>query len=272
MEPISVVREAVARVESGERVALCHVVETSGSVPCRSGWKKLVGTSGSTFGNLGGGAFEARVMADAGALLRGEQLWLRERYYCTEETNKGSATGMACGGYADVWIEIMSAAPVLLVCGGGAVGQALATNAAVCGFDSWVVDDRPEFADSALHPLATVLLVKSDYSDLELQRFGQRDLFICVVSRGWDTDAAALHTILMQDCPNIEYLGLMGSKRKIAKVRSQLVDQGVGWGTVHAPIGLAIGAQTPAEIAVSILAEMIQVRHRSAAEPVASLS
>lgn len=262
-DPLKVLDEALKRLPTSGAVAVCHVLEVSGSTPCKPGWKKMLTADGEAFGNLGGGSFEAQVLADARALLDGPRTAKRERYYFTERASRGEATGMSCGGFAEVWIEIMTTRPVMIVCGGGPVGQALAANAAMCDFDVVVADDRDEFADPGLHPAASIRKVTTDHSDLDLSEFAGRDLYVCVVSRSWETDSAALERVLSVDLPRLRYLGLMGSRRKIDKVRAHLSDGLVErWDRVRAPIGTDIGAETPAEIAVSVLAEAIAVRRQ----------
>lgn len=262
-DPLAVLGEALERLPRAGAVAVCHVLEVRGSTPCKPGWKKLITADGEAFGNLGGGSFEAQVLGDARALLDGSRRGRCERYYFTERASRGEATGMSCGGFAEVWIEIMTTKPVMIVCGGGPVGEALAANAAVCDFDVVVVDDRQEFADSGLHPAASTRRVATDYSDLALDEYAGRDLYVCVVSRSWKTDSAALARVLAERPPRLRYLGLMGSRRKIDKVRSKLPGHlAEDWDRVEAPIGFDIDAETPAEIAVSILAQVIAVRRQ----------
>jgi xanthine dehydrogenase accessory factor len=173
---------------------------------------------------------------------------------------------MVCGGLAEVFLEVMAAPPVLVVCGGGPVGQALARAGALAGFELAVVDDRAEFRDAALFPAGTRLLaVGREYGEPFLAELRHRDLHVAVVSRCWETDAAALAAVLRQAPPRLRYLGLMGSRRKIARVRGEVA----GWGLagalegarLHAPIGLPIGGDSPGEIAISILAEVIAERY-----------
>jgi xanthine dehydrogenase accessory factor len=138
-----VLAEADRTVRTQGRVALCQLIRTEGSTPGRAGWKLLVRPDGSSHGNLGGGAFEAMVKRDAGQKLD-ESYPASEvkRYYLTETARRGEATGMVCGGLAEVFLEVLMAKPLLLICGGGPVGQALAGNAALCDFDVTVIDDR----------------------------------------------------------------------------------------------------------------------------------
>ena len=262
-DPARVLSAALDLLARAGAVAVCHVTEVSGSTPCRRGWKKLVTSDGNSFGNLGGGAFEAKVVTDAGKLLASGGTGRYQRYYFTEDAIRGEPTGMSCGGVAEVWIEIMHSNPVLIVCGGGPVGEALAANAAVCDFDVVVVDDREEFVDANLHSSAQTRRVEPGYSDLPLSEYGERELYVCVVSRAWETDLAALNAVLSEPPLRLRYIGLMGSRRKIEKVRASMTSPASdNWEQVEAPIGLDIGAETPAEIAVSILARLIAVRRQ----------
>src|SRR3954467_3837975 len=153
--PPEVLAETERSLQTYARVVLCQIVRAEGSTPGKIGWKLLVRPDGTFVGNLGGGAFEALVKTDAlaklnsGAGVDGSEV---KRYYLTEEATKGEPTGMVCGGMAEVFLEVMAAAPVLAICGGGPVGQALARAALLAGFEVLVVDDRPEFRNPELFP------------------------------------------------------------------------------------------------------------------------
>ncbi|MES1243348.1 MAG: XdhC/CoxI family protein [Acidobacteriota bacterium] len=247
-------------------MALCQIVRTEGSTPGKPGWKLLARPDGSTFGNLGGGAFEAMVCADARARLANGHRTRAEvkRYYFTEDAVKGEPTGMVCGGMAEVFLEVLEAPPVLVVCGGGPVGQALARAGALAGFDCLVTDDRPEFRQPDLFPEGSRMAeVGRDYAEPFLDSVRRRDLYVAVVTRCWETDTAALAGILRQDPPGLRYLGLMGSRRKVARVREEVEALGFDLAErdLKAPIGLPIGGDTPGEIAISILAEAIRTRY-----------
>lgn len=268
-----VLAEAERSLREQGRVALCQIVRAEGSTPGKVGWKLLVRLDGSALGNLGGGAFEALVKADALAKLRQEKPEPEvKRYYFTEEAVRGEPTGMVCGGLAEVLLEALVAAPLLVVCGGGPVGQAVARHAALCGFDTLVAEDREEFRRRELFPGGTLLApVGRDYPEDFLAPHAERELYAAVVTRCWETDVAALGAILRQAPPRLRYLGLLGSKRKIERVRQVLAERGQSlgpWanGRLRAPIGLPIGGDSPAEIAISILAEVIQTRHRETDE------
>lgn len=244
--------------------ALCQIVRIEGSTPGKVGWKMLVPPDGAATGNLGGGAFEALVEADARQLLewRSKEPQVK-RYYLTETAVRGEPTGMVCGGLIEVLIEVLMQKPVLVICGGGPVGQALARAASLCGFDLLVAEDREGYRRADLFPPATAFApVDRDYADAFLEPYLQREILAAVVTRCWETDLAAMTSILRQAPPHLGYLGLMGSERKIERVRERLSKRGLdtSGSPFHAPIGLQLGGDQPAEIAVAVLAEIIQVR------------
>ncbi len=269
----AVLKEAESSVRRHGRAALCQVVRTEGSSPGKPGWKLVVRADGTAFGNLGGGAFEALVKDDARAKLAepAPQSEIK-RYYLTETAVRGEATGMVCGGLVDVFLEVLLTQPLLAICGGGPVGQALAHNAVLCDFDVVIADDREQFRSPDLFPAGAVIVsIDRDHGEPFLEGFAGRDLYVAVVSRCWETDLAALASILRQRPKNLVYLGLMGSRRKVERVRKGLLDFGLDPDEYdfRAPIGLSIGADKPGELAVSILAEMIRVGRvpeKSAAE------
>ena len=188
----------------------------------------------------------------------------------TEEAAKGQATGMVCGGLAEVYLEVIEAPPVVLVYGGGPVGQALARGAELSGFDLVVLDDRPAFRRPELFPGAPSCPRSTGTSAPNgggdpIESVAGRALFAAVVTRCWETDVAALATLLAAPRERLVYLGLMGSHRKIDRVKDELAALGLSLDGLHlhAPIGLDLGGDSPGEIAIAILAQMIQARHGS---------
>ncbi len=267
--PPEVLEEAQNSVQRQGRAALCQVVRTEGSSPGKPGWKLLVRTDGSVYGNLGGGAFEALVKDDARKKLAESNPSSEvKRYYLTETAARGEVTGMMCGGLVEVFLEVLVTKPLLVICGGGPVGQALAQNAVLCDFDVLVVDDREEFRDPDLFPAGSrIVSIDREHSQAFLEDVAGRDLYVAVVSRCWETDLAAMASVLRQRLGSLIYLWLMGSKRKIERVRKELLasDLDPDEHEFHAPIGLSIGADQPGELAVSILADMISVGRGAAA-------
>lgn len=264
--PSEVLAAARRTVEETGRAALAQIVRTEGSTPGKVGWKMLVTPDGRLVGNLGGGAFEAMVVADARARLdeRRPESGTR-RYYLTETAVKGAPTGMVCGGMAEVFLEVMEAPPMLVVCGGGPVGQAVAKAGELAGFDLAVLDDREEFRRPELFPSMTrTIAVDRDYRGDVLACLAGRELHVAIVTRCWETDTAALAAVLRSAPGRLAYLGLMGSRRKIERVRREVGARGHDLDAVElsAPIGLPLGGDSPGEIAISILAEILDRRHR----------
>ena len=266
---LEVLAEAERATREQGRVVLCQVVRADGSTPGKVGWKLVVRADGDAFGNLGGGAFEAMVAADARELVAGSAGGsVLKRDYLTEKAVQGEPTGMVCGGMMEVLLEVLSAPPLMVVCGGGPVGQAVARAASLAGFDCVVAEDRAAYREPRLFPAgARPVSVSRDYAEDFLAPWSGRELYVAIVSRCWETDAAALAAVLRQAPAHLRYLGLMGSRRKVARVRREVEARGLSLEGIElrAPIGLPIGGDTPGEIAISIVAEMIQVRAAAAA-------
>lgn len=162
--------------------------------------------------------------------------------------------------YRDGWLSVPAVrAGRTYLFGGGHVSRALVPVLASVGFRVTVFDDRPEFADPALFPAAERVLC-GDFTRLTDQVRVTADDFVAVMTRGHQADYEVLTQVLRSGA---KYLGCIGSKRKLALCRDRLLKDGfteAEYGRLHAPIGLAIGARTPEEIAVSVAAEMIAVR------------
>lgn len=243
-------------LERHGRVAMATVVAAKGSTPRDATARMLVLPDGSTHGTIGGGRFESLVIADARKLLESHGLPFTRRYdFVPEGPN---AFGAVCGGTATVLLEVVERAPRLLVVGAGHCGRALARMAAFAGWEIAVADERPEQLDPAAFPEgATLVLVKEDYSDLPLP--APRDS-VALVSRGHVTDGRAFRRL--RGVP-VAYLGMMGSHAKIRTLFDEL--RAEGWAEdelarARSPIGLDIGAESPEEIAIAIVAELVQAQ------------
>jgi xanthine dehydrogenase accessory factor len=265
--------ELASELAAHGRVALATVVETRGSGPSRVGRRFLVREDGTFAGTIGGGPFEALVIADAAALFRddGSGRFLKWYDFFEREISAGEPremTNMICGGSARVFVELLRAAPALLVFGGGHVGLALARLAIPLGYDVTIADDREEYASAQrFPPEVRAIRTGRDYALSGEAIPRGRELYVAIVSRCWETDLAALRPWVAADAPSARYVGLIGSARKIRGVFAKLREEAVPeerLGKVRAPIGLEIGAVTPEEIAVSILAEITAVRREAA--------
>jgi xanthine dehydrogenase accessory factor len=163
----------------------------------------------------------------------------------------------------EVLVEPVIPKPLLIIAGGGHVGQALALQAGLVGFDITVVDDRPEFTDPALFPQGTTTY-DGDIPKIIAAQPIAGDAYIVIVTRGHKLDAESLEACIHTPAA---YVGMIGSKRKVALIRKNFIESGIAteeeFDRVHAPIGLDIGAVTVPEIAASITAQLISVRRKS---------
>ena len=253
---------ALATSRAGTPCALCTVIRSSGSVPRRPGSKMLVGADGAILaGTIGGGAMESRAAELAReAVADGEA---RTGSFRLSDPEQGDAG--VCGGTVDVFVEPMAAPPTVLVVGAGHVGRALVRMAAFAGFRSILSDDRVELCAPAMAPGADVYLPGPLLDQLQKLTLSPR-VFVALVTRGYAIDVEALPTLLRSP---VAYIGVIGSRRRWATAVSALREAGVSGSElarVRAPIGLEIQAETPEEIAVSIMADIIAMR-RGAAIP-----
>ena len=231
------------------------VIRAQGSTPQRAGAKMLVFADGRTVGTIGGGCYENEAIGKARlAIADGKTSLLHF------ELNDDFAqeNGLICGGRMDVHVDPLSPDPRLYIVGAGHVGYHLARIAGDAGFRLHVIDDREKFANAERFPGAEVVV------DSIPEWLDRADIpsgaFVVVVTRGHQHDLDALRALATR---NIRYLGLIGSRAKVARIYAALLHEGFpaeSLERVYAPIGFEIGAVTPAEIAVSILAELIAVR------------
>src|SRR5262249_8928017 len=169
-------------------------------------------------------------------------------------------TGLICGGQMDVYIEPIEPAPELFVVGAGHVGFHLATLAQEVGFRVHVIDDREKVANRERFPKATAVIAEDIPAWLARTPLSPHS-YVVIVTRGHTNDLEALRALAPRE---LRYLGLIGSRAKVARLYDALLADGMPGdrlASVHAPIGLDIGAVTPQEVAISILAELIAVKH-----------
>lgn len=237
----------------GRTLVLATVVETTGSTPREAGARMLVLDDGSLFGTVGGGAIEKTVVDEARTLLTtgGHKL--------IRQTLKDM--GMYCGGGMTVYLETLNPPSRLCIFGGGHIGRDLANISKSIGFHVTVIDNREEVANPDHHPDADVIICKDYTAALEGLNFSE-NTYIVILTHKHVHDYEVLEYCIEK--PH-RYLGMIGSKRKVATCLAQLREKGITEdviNTIHSPIGLKIGGNTPAEIAVSIAAELISVRSR----------
>jgi len=234
------------------------VIESDGSTPAKSGMKLAVSLEETPFGNLGGGEMEHRVID----IIRAEKPSGSKVYSFALAADGSKAdiqTSMICGGQVKVFIEALHLPEKLYILGAGHCGKALGQLAKLCGFYTVLIDNRSEVIDTL--PTETFHEAKlHDYSNLaDIIDFSSTN-WVVIMTHGHLHDKEVLEQCL---CQPLKYLGMIGSKSKVAQTFANLKAKGFtdsDLSVCHAPIGMPIGSQTPYEIAVSILAQMISLR------------
>lgn len=252
MTDLELYEEMVRLTRRGEPFALATVVAHGGSSPRKSGARMLVRGDGGALGTVGGGRVEQETLQAArAALADGEARTLE--FLLTEEH------GYACGGSMSIFVEPQGRRPLLVMFGAGHVGRAVASLAHGCGFRVVVVDDRPDCAVPALLPGADEVIcapVADAFGRLRLDR----DSFAVIATPGHLYDFDAVRGCLASETG---FIGLLGSRRKRETLLQTLEKEGCAAAQrarIVTPVGLDIGARTPEEIAVSIVAQLIALR------------
>jgi len=248
---------ALAALERGEPAALVTIVSTIGSTPQRVGAKMLVFSDGRIVGTIGGGCYENDAFWKAREAIKTRR---PEMVHYELSDDFAQETGLVCGGQMDVYIEPIEPSPELYIIGAGHVGFHLARLAADVGFRVHVVDDREKFANLERFPTAVEVVADDIPAWIDRANLPAH-AYAVIVTRGHTNDLEALRVLAPRE---LRYLGLIGSRAKVARIYEALVEAHMpaeALRRVHAPIGLDIGAVTPQEIAVSILAELIAVKH-----------
>jgi xanthine dehydrogenase accessory factor len=243
--------------KNNETAALCTVVKSEGSTPRHVGSKMLVYPDGKFIGTVGGGDLEHRVLDEAWmAMSDGESRMLS---YTMSDPARGDPG--VCGGTVEVFVEPILPPAMIVVIGAGHVGRAVVHLAKWLGFRVAVSDDRLEFCNPESTPGADA------YYPVEMGKLSEqlkinKWTYIVITSRGSGVDAAGLPSLLDS---NAAYIGVIGSRRRWLTTVKALKEKGVSEekiAQVHSPMGLELNAETPEEIAVSIMAEILMVKDR----------
>lgn len=249
--------QALAKLEADkETAALCTVVSSRGSTPRHVASKMLVYPDGRIIGTIGGGEMESRVAAEALQAINDGKPRLLE--YNMTDLERGDPG--VCGGQLKIFVEPIQPKLTLVVIGSGHVGKAVAHLAHWLGYHVVVSDDRPEFCTPEAVPDA------DEYIPVPMAQLSQHLeitpwTYLVLTTRGVTVDVPGLPSLLDTSAG---YIGVIGSKRRWATTQQQLLEAGVPEGKlarVRSPIGLKLNAETPEEIAVSVLAEIIMLRH-----------
>lgn len=240
-------------MKEGRPFAVATIISHTGSVPRRVA-KMVIESSGATIGTIGGGCVETEVAAEAVRLLGEGEKGVHVKSYDLIEEEFGGV-GMSCGGKIDVAIEIIEPTPKLLIIGGGHLAQALSRMGRMLEFDIAVLDPmakKESFPEAAQ--------VVADFVEKGLSKITvDQSTYIVILTRHKD-DIPALKWSLKT---NAAYIGMVASRRRVALVFNHMLKEGFTEQQLeglYSPVGLDIGAQTPEEMAVSILAEIIKIR------------
>jgi xanthine dehydrogenase accessory factor len=255
---VDLFEEIVKLRRAGRRAALATIVHTNGSIPSYESSRMLVREDGSIAGTIGGGCVEADVWAAAKEVMQNES----PRKMVFNLNNDASYdNGLICGGTLEVFVEPILPQPMLYLFGGGHVSMAVAKAASAAGFAVGVVDDREAFANTERFPMA--LEVHTSYEEAFAKLHPNAATYLLIVTRGHKEDMRVLAWAVRSEA---RYVGMIGSKRKVLSVYRALESEGYKpeeFERVFAPMGLEIGALSPEEIAVSIVAELIAVRRNA---------
>ncbi len=255
--------QAISEIQNNNgSAALCTVVRSEGSTPRHVGSKMLVYPDGKFIGTVGGGDLEHRVLDEAWmALGDGESRLLS---YTMADPSRGDPG--VCGGTVEVFVEPILPPAMIVVIGGGHVGKAVVHLAKWLGFRVAVNDDRAEFCNPESVPGADA------YYPVEMGKLPEqlkidRQTYLIITSRGSGVDALGLPSLLDSDAA---YIGVIGSRRRWLTTVKALKDKGISEekiARVHSPMGLELNAETPEEIAVSIMAEILMLKDKGTGKP-----
>jgi len=240
------------------RFVLASVIESRGFTPRKPGVHMLVATDGTTCGTIGGGAIEQEVVAQAKALLEAGGATLVRRHLTQE-------LGMCCGGEMSVFLEVLEPAPRLFLFGAGYIGRALAALASTCEFDVTVVDARPEWVRPERFPGARLACRAPEDFLREVETTA--DDYAVIVTHDHALDQRLVQELLRRP---LKFLGMVGSVPKQRKFALRLRARGFSDAQIarlRSPLGVPIGADTPEEIAVSAMGEIIAARRGASLGP-----
>jgi xanthine dehydrogenase accessory factor len=259
--------EALAASHEGPGVAVATVISAPEGAQPEAGAKVLVRRDGTHLGSFGGANFEQTVLQDClAAMEEFPRRPVQALYYGSEGPRIHRLEARGGADAYEVMVEIVEAPVTLLICGGGHIGLSLATIGEHVGFSVAVMDDRTTYANRERFPMADRVMA-GDYSELLAEFPIGPNTYIVLVSRGHKQDENALRAVVNRGAA---YVGMIGSKRRVSTVLRHLAEEGYPVDVlerVYTPIGFDLSAETPEEIAVSIVAQLIAVRRGGSGRP-----
>jgi xanthine dehydrogenase accessory factor len=233
---------------------LCIVTATTGSTPRKAGSKMIVYQDGTSIGTIGGGSIEYQVIKDAIALIsEGGNIEVK-KFNLLEDLS------MQCGGSMEIYFEPIACLPKLYIFGGGHIGKALSGYASGLGFRPVVIDPRQGIFEN--WSLSVGDLINEDYLETAQSIDFSENTYIVIVTHQHEYDEKLLYFCAPK---KFAYLGMIGSRRKVGEISKRAIEAGILTpemiSGVDMPIGIPFAAETPAEIAVSIIAKIIDVKN-----------
>ncbi len=241
-------------IKQNKTVALVTVTAACGSTPAEVGKDMLVDATGNIGGTVGGGNLEYVSIEKAKECIR---RGLSE----SVSFDLKKDLGMECGGQVEIFIKVYSPPTQIVLVGAGHVGRAVYQYARILGYDAVVIDDRAAVADKQHYPEAKAVIVGDIAEECEKLEFAPETTYVVIASHGHKCDEIALYH-LIQKKP--AYIGVIGSRNKVRVMMSNLLQKGISQGqldAVYSPIGLALGGGQPAEVALSIISEILLVKN-----------
>ncbi len=248
-------QELVNVTSKGERAVLATVISSRGSAPRKTVAKILIKNDGTFIGTVGGGGVEQQVKQKAIDVMNSGE----PQIVHFDLSGRGEGAVMICGGQMDVFVEPILSLESLYLFGAGHISQGTAAMGKMLGFRVVVIDPRPEYNNSDRFPDADALIVDEYDSAFSKLNVGE-DSYIVIYTPGHVLDEKCLEFAVGT---RARYIGMIGSRKKVKEVKEHLLQKGISQqqlDRIHAPIGLEISAETPEEIAISILAEIIKVK------------
>ena len=256
-----ILKEALERVDNGETIAIITIIDTKGSTPGAKGAKMTVGKDGLISGTIGGGKIEAKVIATAKeSIKRGYKQSIH--YHLTKKETELD-DGVICGGELTVFIDILEPKENIIIFGAGHIAYYLSKIAEIMGISVSVVDEREDFANRKRFPGAEKIINEKPVIAFNKLTINS-STYVVIVTKGHQHDEEVLSSVIHCDA---RYIGMIGSKTKNNLIFQHLREKGITEEKIkkiYTPIGINIGAQTPEEIAVSIIAEIIQIKRNKA--------
>ena len=259
---MDIFEELVRLRREGRKCALATIVQVQGSIPSYQSAKLLIRDDGSIAGTIGGGCVEAEVWNAAREVIESGKA---KRLSFNLGQDAAYDNGLICGGQLEVFVEPVFPQPKAFVFGAGHISKSLAKVAALAGFSTAVIDDREAFASRERFPEADEIHA-GEYEDVVPRLAINESGYVVIVTRGHRDDMRVLRLVAGSPA---RYIAMIGSKRKVISVIKELEREGVARESlerIYAPMGLEIGAESPEEIAISVVAEMIAVRRNAASD------